>query len=514
MDIEALEAGTEWEAYVRRENPPLWRSIEAQGYRVENLETELGHAVPLTVKLTGQTLYADPETIGERAGTIAERVDEDLDYFWTVAEDCRATCEAFLDACESIAAGPPPEERPDDRLSEEFRTYVDHNTEVVAYRELVFFLDEILRDLLDEATAEIADERGEPLAFTPDQAVPEEDLPFVAERRDLLELGRTIERDEAARAAFDADGPAAVLEALPADIRDRIAAHAEEYGWITTSRYTGDPLAPPDLVENLRPLLGTCDERLADLDATHDRTRERLDDLVAEHDRLADLVAIAREYAFLRTYRMDVVFEGDYRLRPFFEAIAARGGLSSSELIYLTVPEIEGILRGEPPSRRTIAARREAYAVYVDGNEVGVVEGDLAAALSLPDDPAAQQVGSEAVSRSPSSAVRLNGRVAHPGSATGPAALVFGDDDLPKVDEGDVLVSPMTTPDMTVALHDVAGIVTDEGGMASHAAIISREFGIPCVIGTGTATSLLQDGDQVVVDAEGDEGVVRLVRDV
>jgi pyruvate,water dikinase len=62
---------------------------------------------------------------------------------------------------------------------------------------------------------------------------------------------------------------------------------------------------------------------------------------------------------------------------------------------------------------------------------------------------------------------------------------------------------------MMVGIMDAEGIVTDEGGMASHAAIVSRELGIPCVIGTGTATSILQDGDKVRLDAE--NGVVELL---
>jgi pyruvate,water dikinase len=79
-------------------------------------------------------------------------------------------------------------------------------------------------------------------------------------------------------------------------------------------------------------------------------------------------------------------------------------------------------------------------------------------------------------------------------------------EDLEKVQKGDVLVTEMTNPDMVVAMERAAGIVTDEGGITSHAAIVSREMGIPAVVGTEQATSLLKDGQEITVD--GDNGRV------
>lgn len=77
------------------------------------------------------------------------------------------------------------------------------------------------------------------------------------------------------------------------------------------------------------------------------------------------------------------------------------------------------------------------------------------------------------------------------------------------VERGDVLVAPLTDPDWEPVMKRVAAIVTDHGGRTAHAAIISREFGIPCVVGTGNATTTLEDGQPVTVScAEGPEGSV------
>ena len=84
--------------------------------------------------------------------------------------------------------------------------------------------------------------------------------------------------------------------------------------------------------------------------------------------------------------------------------------------------------------------------------------------------------------------------------------------ELSKMKKGDILVCPMTNPDYIPAVHLAGAIVTDEGGILCHAAIISREFQIPCIIGTKVATQVLHDGDLVEVDA--DHGVVRVLERV
>lgn len=93
-----------------------------------------------------------------------------------------------------------------------------------------------------------------------------------------------------------------------------------------------------------------------------------------------------------------------------------------------------------------------------------------------------------------------NGLGASPGLATGKVIIYDTSMSLDAIKEGDILVTKMTMPDMVPAMSRAAGIVTDEGGMTCHAAIISRELGTPCVVGTGNATEILKDGMEVTVD--------------
>jgi pyruvate,water dikinase len=100
----------------------------------------------------------------------------------------------------------------------------------------------------------------------------------------------------------------------------------------------------------------------------------------------------------------------------------------------------------------------------------------------------------------------VSGLGASPGSASGAVRIIEKLDQLDKVKQGDVVVTEMTTPDMVPAMKRASALITDEGGMTSHAAIISRELGVPAVIGSETATETLTDGQNVTVD--GNRGVV------
>ncbi len=94
----------------------------------------------------------------------------------------------------------------------------------------------------------------------------------------------------------------------------------------------------------------------------------------------------------------------------------------------------------------------------------------------------------------------LKGVPASPGIGTGYVRILKSPKELSKVGKGDILVAPMTSPDYVPAMKKAAAIVTDHGGMTSHAAIVSRELGVPCIVGTNDATKVLKSGDVVTVD--------------
>ncbi|HRZ30288.1 MAG TPA: PEP-utilizing enzyme, partial [Candidatus Paceibacterota bacterium] len=103
----------------------------------------------------------------------------------------------------------------------------------------------------------------------------------------------------------------------------------------------------------------------------------------------------------------------------------------------------------------------------------------------------------------------IKGQVANRGWVKGIVKIVSSTSDLSKVKEGDVLVAAMTMPKYLPAMNKAVAFVTDEGGLTSHAAIMSREMNKPCIIGTKVATQVLKDGEMVEVDA--DNGIVKII---
>src|SRR6185436_1431333 len=90
--------------------------------------------------------------------------------------------------------------------------------------------------------------------------------------------------------------------------------------------------------------------------------------------------------------------------------------------------------------------------------------------------------------------------------AAGPARVIHAAEDLATFREGEVLVAPMTDPDWEPVMKRARAIVTDHGGRTCHAAIVSRELGLPCVVGSGNASATLVNGQEVTVScAEGDD---------
>ena len=105
----------------------------------------------------------------------------------------------------------------------------------------------------------------------------------------------------------------------------------------------------------------------------------------------------------------------------------------------------------------------------------------------------------------------LKGQIAMRGKAIGRARVVF-DVRQATLEEGDILVTSMTRPEFTPLMQKASAIVTDEGGITSHAAVLSRELKKPCVTGTKNATLLIKDGDIIEVDA--DQGIIKILKSV
>ena len=108
----------------------------------------------------------------------------------------------------------------------------------------------------------------------------------------------------------------------------------------------------------------------------------------------------------------------------------------------------------------------------------------------------------------------VKGMIASKGVAEGIAKVIRFDENIVEqmnsMKRGQILIAGQTRPILMPAIEKASAIVTDEGGITSHAAIVSREFNIPCIVGTHNATRIFKDGDRILVDAN--TGIVKKVK--
>ena len=195
--------------------------------------------------------------------------------------------------------------------------------------------------------------------------------------------------------------------------------------------------------------------------------------------------------------------------------LAARGAITrTDDIFFLEVTEAPRALSDHQTRWADLVARRRAERAWVQAHpgppSYGRDPGPPPAFDAL---PAEARLAMEALLwsvdrmlaqdrsqlRQPGLA-NLAGLAASPGRYTGPACVIRSEKELAKLRPGDVLVCPVTSPVWSMLFPNAGALVTDTGGILSHPAIIAREFGIPAVVATGNATSLIQDGQLVTVD--------------
>jgi phosphoenolpyruvate synthase/pyruvate phosphate dikinase len=155
---------------------------------------------------------------------------------------------------------------------------------------------------------------------------------------------------------------------------------------------------------------------------------------------------------------------------------------------YLTIEEIK---TNNIPSKEILLKRHQEY-IFVDDQ---LIEGQT---LKQFEKIAKIEVEKPSIKKDQTIIV---GKAAMPGEVTGPVRVILTKDKINTLQEGEILVAPMTTPAYLPAMYKAVGFITDEGGVTCHAAIVAREMKKPCIVGTKIATSFLKTGDIVTVNA-------------
>lgn len=206
-------------------------------------------------------------------------------------------------------------------------------------------------------------------------------------------------------------------------------------------------------------------------------------------------IELLQFYVYYRTQRTDIMNKSSYLFAPQLKKIGAEKGIEYEEILHCTKDEI---MRGCPP-KAIIRERIKEHVILMETGIIRCVAGKEAMHVKN----LFQTFKNDATRRSINT---IKGRAAYPGETQGTVKIIKTEKDFSKMEEGDILVTAMTTTQMMPVIKDAGAIITDEGGITSHAAIISRELKIPCIMSTKTSTQILKDGDRVRVDAK--KGVI------
>ncbi len=290
------------------------------------------------------------------------------------------------------------------------------------------------------------------------------------------------------------------LEKKHPDLAKKIREHASRFIW-TYFGYCGPALTPEKTVEKALERAQKDDvparikKQAGELPALLKRQRQYEQELAMDAEQKW-AVHVARESVRLKTVRKDAMVHCAYALDAILREVARRTGIPLSHLRAAKSDELGDILSGKLPDEKL--ATRHAHLVYLS-------EQDGVQLLEGPD--AEHFAKTQFKELDVSASTHVSGQCAQPGKATGRVKIIDKAEQMHKMNDGDILVSIATTPEIVPAMKKAAAIVTEIGGITSHAAIVSRELGVPCVIGTKIATKWLKDGDKVEVDAT--NGIVR-----
>lgn len=208
--------------------------------------------------------------------------------------------------------------------------------------------------------------------------------------------------------------------------------------------------------------------------------------------------------AILQDDKKAVTTEAHYYLGNLFKEIGIRTSTNARDFYYFVEPDFEKILIGKKDFSEILKERKKISLVIFTPGSTEFYVGEEAKQmlkkynLKLPTEAEEEKTD------------LIKGQTGAPGKVKGVVKILHTSKDMNKLQKGEILVAPMTTPDYVPAMKKASAIVTDEGGITCHASIVSRELSIPCIIGTKIATQVLKDGDLVEVDA--DSGVVRILK--
>ncbi len=282
-------------------------------------------------------------------------------------------------------------------------------------------------------------------------------------------------------------------------LSEEIEEHVRKYFWIENS-YGGVKFITADIFKERLAELSA--EKIKEIDGFLAKVKKRKIEVGKKFAIPKEVMKIASGLSFSiwwQDLRKKYIFMSLHVIYHLAKEIARRNKISNEDIEYYNPHEL--LRLAEQGTKVDLRERKIGYLSYYDEktNSVSYAYGEKA-----------NRIIKKYVDIKVDKKVKeIKGLVTSKGKVTGKVRILSGSRHFDSMKEGEILVTSMTSPEFIVAMRKAAAIVTDEGGITCHAAIASRELGIPCVVATKIATRVLKNGDLVEVDA--DKGIVRKI---
>lgn len=242
---------------------------------------------------------------------------------------------------------------------------------------------------------------------------------------------------------------------------------------------------------------------IAEIDGRPKKIKEKRKKILARYSlgkNISELLEIFDKFTYFHDLRKEMQMRTVFAFDLISIEIAKRAGIRDDERELFSHREMKEILVGKKIGRKEIEERKKATAVLVTRRGIKMLTGNRA--IAFREKELKQNTGDIS---------EFKGTGVTKGKVRARVKVCNGvDDAFKKVKKGDILVTGMTLPDYVPVMKIASAVITNEGGITCHAAIVCRELGLPCIVGTKIATQVLKDGDLVEVDA--DKGVVRILK--
>lgn len=464
--MDYTKTGNKWDLVVARRNCLLRTNLILHGGSL-TLKDEIDFKENQVLILNYNNeigVFNSEEHIKEMGLSIVKAIEANPNFIENNIKKCEEACKYLIETSKKSAQ--------EEDLLNAFKNYVNAYHKFSTFMFFPIGVEKIITNKVKKYLKEVTKEEEFQDIFNK-LTTPPKILDSIREQIDIIKIALKIKNNLSKEEEF-------------------IKEHIENYGYLYVYNQDEELPSLDSYKHRLHDIINNKNYKIRDIEEEYKNINKEFDETIKKlnlSDNILDLIKILREYVYLRSYRLEMLNKSNLIIQPLLIKIGKKFNLSLQEICALTAEEIINLLE--------IKNRLNGYIYLQQGNNYKVFTENLEEIKEI-------EFGKE---EDFSNIQEIIGTTACKGNIIGKVRLILKKEDIPLLKKGEILVTSMTTPDYVIAMEKSSAIITDEGGVLCHAAIVSREMSIPCIIGTKIGTKTLKTGDLIEVNAN--EGIIK-----